>query len=213
MKHNHDTPRPLTQTRYWRWLTQILLAGLLLAVSWLSHTSVEPGRSAQALVPAPTQGPRQPRMAPLRTPVQPGETLSVLGTAANRFMPPVDLSHLPGSLDEALVAGDLPDRFDWRNHNGSSYVTPAKDQQGCAACYAFAFLGQMEAKLRMDGAGSYDLSENHAKECNWTAASRFESPPGSPWGSCNGGNSFMLANLFSQTGTVLESCDPLCPGT
>ena len=70
----------------------------------------------------------------------------------------------------------------------------------------------MEAKLRMDGAGSYDLSENHAKECNWTAASRFESPPGSPWGSCNGGNSFMLANLFSQTGTVLESCDPFVPG-
>ena len=212
MKHSHDIPRHPIRTRHWRWLSQILATGLLLATSTLALSSAEPTPSVRAQAPPPN-GPRQPQMAPLRQGSLPGTALSANGPTAGSLLLPVDLSHLSERrLGGAILAGDLPDVFDWRDQNGRSYVTPARDQRPCAACYAFSFLGQMEAKLLMDGAGSYDLSENQAKECNWTARSRFEYPPGSPWGNCSGGNSFMLANLFSQTGTVLESCDPYVGG-
>jgi hypothetical protein len=60
----------------------------------------------------------------------------------------------------------------------------------------------------MAGGGAFDLSENQAKECNWRERNDFVGPPGTAWGSCDGGNALMVANLFSKAGTVLESCDP-----
>lgn len=213
MERTHYTPQPVTHSRTWRCIAQVLIAALLLGATLLSPSDT-PGRlsPAYALAPAAGSGPRQPQMAPLRLETSPQAALAAQGPGAGPRLPLVDLSHLAQDLDGANMAQELPDVFDWRNRNGQSYVTPAKDQRGCAACYAFAFLGQLESKLLIDGAGSYDLSENQAKECNWTATSRFEYPPGSTWGSCNGGNSFMLANLFSRSGTVLESCDPFVAG-
>jgi C1A family cysteine protease len=119
---------------------------------------------------------------------------------------PMDLSHLTGqTLPARAMPGALPAAFDWRN---SGMVTPVKNQGDCGACYAFAFLGSFESKLLMDGAGSWDLSENHAKECNWKELNNYEYPAGNPWGSCDGGNAKMIADLYSQTGSVLEACNP-----
>lgn len=120
--------------------------------------------------------------------------------------PPVDLSHVTGqALPRDARPEALPAVFDWRT---SGKVTPVKNQANCGSCYAFSFVGSFESKLLIDGAGTWDLSENHAKECNWKEVNNYQSPPGSYWGSCDGGNSFMIANLYSQTGSVLESCDP-----
>jgi len=96
-------------------------------------------------------------------------------------------------MPAGVRAAALPNRWDWRDQGA---VTSVKDQGACGACYAFATLGNIESKLLIDGAGTYDFSENNAKECAW----------GDP--SCAGGNYLMLANLFSQKGTVLEWCDP-----
>ncbi|MFC2032895.1 C1 family peptidase [Chloroflexota bacterium] len=54
----------------------------------------------------------------------------------------------------------------------------------------------------MDSGVAYDFSKNHAKECNYEAIA------GIYGGSCDGENYLMVANLFSQKGLVLESCDP-----
>jgi C1A family cysteine protease len=120
--------------------------------------------------------------------------------------PPVDLSHLTGqALPSGAEPEDLPAAYDWRDYG---VVTPVKNQGTCGSCYAFGSLGSLESKLAIDGAGTWDLSENHAKECNWRERNDYEDPPGSPWGSCDGGNSWMIANLYSQTGSALESCNP-----
>jgi len=121
------------------------------------------------------------------------------------LLPPVDMSHIRGDrMPAGVSAAQLPGRFDWRE---SGIVTHVQDQNPCGACYAFAFLGSFESKLQIDGAGSYDFSENYAKECNWEEVNNYQRS-GHPVGSCDGGGPEMMTNLFSQTGTVLESCDP-----
>jgi C1A family cysteine protease len=126
------------------------------------------------------------------------------------LQPPMDLSHLTGeNLPADRMPAILPDEFDWRDRSGTNYVTPVKDQADCGSCYAFGAIGNLESKLLIDGAGTYDFSENNAKECNWRELNNFQYPnPGDYWGSCDGGNPLMIANLFSQKGTVQESCDP-----
>jgi len=121
---------------------------------------------------------------------------------AKGYVPPaMDLSHLTGQNppDGGVQVQALASTFDWRDKDGQNYVTPVKNQSTCGCCYAFAALGNFESKILIDGMGTYDLSENHAKECNWYDAS------------CSGGNFYQLASLFSKKGTVLEADDPFVP--
>jgi len=109
------------------------------------------------------------------------------------YIPPaVDLSHFRATWDQPSAAATLS-RFDWRD---TGKVTSVKDQGYCGACYAFAYIGGFESRLLIDNAGTWDFSENNAKECGHYA------------GSCGGGNYFEMASFFSQKGTVLEACDP-----
>jgi C1A family cysteine protease len=134
-------------------------------------------------------GDLQPSSAPA-TPDQP------IGSEYGRgyVPPPMDLSYIDGTQGRTQFALlDLPDRWDWRE---TGDVTTVKNQGSCGACYAFASLGNIEAKMLIDDAGTFDFSENNAKECNWYDDN------------CGGGNFYKMANLFSKYGTVLETCDP-----
>jgi len=114
------------------------------------------------------------------------------------FIPPsMDLPHLDGQkLPEKFHTLTVPAQWDWRT---SGKVTSVRDQSSCGSCYAFAALGTIESKMLIDGAGTYDFSENNAKECNWYGTS------------CDGGNYTKMASWFSKTGTVTEACDPYIP--
>ena len=107
--------------------------------------------------------------------------------------PPADLSHI-----SAPMVGPLPilSHFDWRE---TGKVSPVKNQGPCGSCYAFAAIGNFEAKVLVDGGSLFDFSENNVKECEW-------------WGSsCGGGNYWRLASFLAAKGTVLETCDPYVP--
>ena len=163
------------------------------------------GAQAPTSPPPPDDGAEIPEleMAPMRSgaPMEPSH-------GNGYILPPMDLSHLTGQrMMGAAAPQDLPDEFDWRDKGGTNYVTAVKDQANCGSCYAFGAIANIESKLLIDGEGTFDFSENNAKECNWRELNNFQYL-GVPFGSCDGGNAGMMANLFSQKGTVLESCDP-----
>jgi C1A family cysteine protease len=114
------------------------------------------------------------------------------------FMPPkMDLSHLTGQeMPKRFIGLTPPSSFDWRTLDK---VTSVKDQLTCNACWAFASLACFESKIMIDGGGTYDLSEDNVKECEWHHKC------------CNPSNFWRVANYLSQDGTVLESDDPYQP--
>jgi C1A family cysteine protease len=135
----------------------------------------------------------QPQMAPLP---EYEEREFPPGTG---FIPQrIDQSHITGQEmpEKFKELGPPPAQFDWRT---TGKITSVKDQDTCGACYAFATLANFEARILIDGGSTFDFSENHAKECNYYDRN------------CRGGNYWHLANLFSKTGTVLESCDSYVP--
>jgi C1A family cysteine protease len=111
------------------------------------------------------------------------------------FVPlPVDLSHIVASMP-ATPQPMLP-HFDWRE---AGKITPVKNQGACGSCYAFASVGNFEAKVLVDGGSTFNFSENNVKECEWYGSS------------CGGGNFWLVANFLAAKGTVLETCDPYVP--
>ena len=155
-------------------LTFVLGAAILVGASLL--LALNAGGSVFAVGPLPPSQAPGGQLPPTRPPLKPPPDRT-------GFMPPpVDLSHLKGDKMPSGVnaAALLPSRWDWRDQ---AAVTSVKNQGACGSCYAFAAIGNFESKMLIDGAGSYDFSENNAKECNWQERNDHEYPPGASWGS------------------------------
>jgi len=89
--------------------------------------------------------------------------------------------------------------FDWREHigpYGTNGVTPAKDQDSCGACWAFAALGALESMVKIYGEMEMDLSEQQILSCNTHG------------GGCDGGWMTDAYYLFRDVGSVDEVCMP-----
>jgi hypothetical protein len=89
-------------------------------------------------------------------------------------------------FDPCLPSRDLPSAYSWRD---ADMVTPVRNQLNCGACWAFAALAAMEAKLLINGEVSLDFSEQWLVSC--TAA-----------GDCSGGWHFNAFQYLRENGWV-----------
>lgn len=76
-----------------------------------------------------------------------------------------DIGPLVRYLDKKV----LPVRFDWRNHNGHTYIGPVRDQGYCGSCYAFgaaaAAEGTYNVAMNRFDSNCIDLSESFIMWC------------------------------------------------
>jgi len=91
-----------------------------------------------------------------------------------------------------------PPYLDWRD-NGGNYVTPIRNQGGCASCWAFATTAALESVTIISSrtpAVDLDLAEQILLSCSGA-------------GNCESGGSIDTAsNYIRSTGLPLESCYP-----
>merc|ERR1712072_1618318 len=108
------------------------------------------------------------------------------------------LSPLPHQTLDML---QLPSSFDWRNVNGKSFASIARNQhipQYCGACWAFASLSAVNDRIkimRKDAWPEIVLSPQHMLSCGNA-------------GSCFGGNHFLAYKWLTEGGNVDETCAP-----
>ena len=112
---------------------------------------------------------------------------------------------IPTNIDESrltsvtkgpqfLALPPLPTSFDWRDLGG---VTPVKNQNPCASCWAFAAVADLESKILISESTTYDISEQNILSCNSYGLD------------CNtGGNYLISTSFFIHVGASLESCAP-----
>lgn len=109
-----------------------------------------------------------------------------------------DLEQLPKS---AVLQGSAPLSWDWRNVNGSNWMTPVRNQGHCGSCWAFGAIAAMEAIYNIkndDPDIDIDLSEQYLVSCGMKYC------PIGLYGCC-GGTIYHTLSFLDNYGTVEES--------
>merc|ERR1712070_198735 len=102
---------------------------------------------------------------------------------------------------ETLNLLQLPDSFDWRNVDGKSYVSVARNQhipQYCGACWAFGSLSALNDRIKIMRKNAWPeivLSPQHMINCG-------------TGGTCLGGNHFLAYKSLTKQPVVDETCAP-----
>jgi C1A family cysteine protease len=130
-----------------------------------------------------------------------GSIISDLSAINNKFPLSVDASN-----------DIFPDYFNWRDHEGKDWTTPAKEQGNCGSCWDFAAIGALESiiKIREECADmNPDLSEQYVLSCLPAAANNYGE---GCWGGTPYGAFFYMMNTTSegnyQNGAIPETCFP-----
>lgn len=96
----------------------------------------------------------------------------------------------------ATAAADHPATWDWRDVNGTNYMTPPKFMGGCGGCWAYAAISVVEAKIMINHGIETDLSEQYfLSEC-------FSG------GDCSGGYPNDVLAMIQYSGVMSEECVP-----
>ncbi|MBY8998716.1 MAG: DUF333 domain-containing protein, partial [Candidatus Thorarchaeota archaeon] len=101
-------------------------------------------------------------------------------------------------MDYAVEA--LPLSFDWRDHLGSDWTSPVKDQARCGSCWAFSAVGASEAALNI-ASNSPDLDLDLSEQYLVTDCALDE-------GSCVGGWNGKALEFIRDSGIPDEACLP-----
>jgi putative hemolysin len=102
----------------------------------------------------------------------------------------------------AREPADPPEFFDWRDHEGSDWTTPVKNQGICGSCWAFAAVGASEAAFDI-ASGDPDLNLDLAEQ--YLVADCM-------YGCCWGGNHGLALSFIRSDGIPDEACLPYLDG-
>ena len=138
-----------------------------------------------------------------------GNPLDLMGITdrlINRQLPESELL-LPESrllkVPSIMPRADLPDSFDWRDHNGGDWTTPPKDQNSCGSCWAFSAVSATE--------GAYNLFVNDP-DYDLDLAEEYPNSDCLLNNSCCGGWHTSAFGLFKTNGVPDEGCLPYDTG-
>ena len=96
-----------------------------------------------------------------------------------------------------------PSTFDWRNYNGSNWVTSVKNQGYCGSCWAYSAVGTVEGAYNVvTNNPNYDLDFSEQYLVSDCFANN----------SCNGGWSDYALTYIKDYGIPDESCMPYIDG-
>ena len=94
----------------------------------------------------------------------------------------------PQMLKTVADTAEIPEKWDWRDHNG---VTGVRDQLDCGSCWEFGTIASYESYLLINQDTTVDLSEQHLVSCNQLGYG------------CNGG--WWVHDMLKDPGAVFES--------
>jgi C1A family cysteine protease len=111
------------------------------------------------------------------------------------ILPPID----PEEHEIGEMSLSVPPEWDWRDVNGSTWVTPVKNQGNCGSCWAFGAVAELESATMLSKFGIVqvlDLSEQYMVSCD---KSNF---------GCNGGYMDRAYDFLMDEGVPIEACFP-----
>lgn len=105
----------------------------------------------------------------------------------------------PATNEQLEAANHMPTSLDWRNFNGTNYVSPVRNQGSCGSCYAFGSMAMLEARIRI-------LTNNKQKPVlstqNIVSCSKYSQ-------GCAGGFPYLVAGKYTEDfGSISEECYP-----
>jgi C1A family cysteine protease len=107
---------------------------------------------------------------------------------------------MAASLSDDYVTAPIPQvmglngTLDWRNVEGTAYVSPVKNQGSCGSCWAFSTVAGLESQAMISTGGlPIDLSEQALISCGSV-------------GTCSGGSVAIASNFLRDVGVPVESC-------
>mmetsp|Transcript_16928 Transcript_16928/g.33080 ORF Transcript_16928/g.33080 Transcript_16928/m.33080 type:complete len:535 (+) Transcript_16928:40-1644(+) len=104
----------------------------------------------------------------------------------------------PHNDNDAEVMKTLPANFDWRNVNGSNYVTPVVNQGSCGSCYAISSMAGFESRLRIANGADKEIFLSAQDVLSCSAYNQ----------GCEGGYPFLVAKYGEEFGFVAETSLP-----